>query len=118
MPKPITEVDLTPDERADQIGVERIDFDEAILVQNPGPGSKGPFLQVSGVLPCLNMRAELYPVRYIREPDYWAVHVYGIMDGDVCLEATKPFVEVLNPAPCGTKGIVVVGETKVEQLDC
>lgn len=116
MSVPISEAGLSPDEESNQI--ERIDFDEAVLVQDVGPDSEGPFLMVSGQLPCLNMTAHLVPVMYVQTPEYWVVHVYGVRDSQVCLEATRPFSEVLRPAPCGKKGITVAGATQTEQLDC
>jgi len=97
--------------QADELTPQLLDFKDAQLIPNPGPGSLGPILHVTGEAPCMNMSVKLSPVRYIRQPEYWAIHVVGILEGGICLEAVRPFHEILGGVPLGTKGIVVVGET-------
>ena len=111
----ISDLELTPEELANQI--EHIDFEDAALVEDVGPGSTGPKLHVWGVVRCLNMTVSLDPVVYVDRPDYWIIYVNGKLDGEFCLEAVKPFHELLAPVPFGTEGILVVGDSMAVQID-
>lgn len=108
----MTDIELT----ADELAPENLDFDDAELV--PIEGSPyAAALRVRGTAPCMNMKVRLIPVRYIQQPDYWAIHVVGDLPGGFCLEAIRPFDEVLAPAPEGKKGVVVIGKTKRVRLE-
>ena len=111
----ISDLALTSEELADQI--EHIDFEDAALVEDVGPGSTGPKLHVWGEVPCLNMTVSLDPVIYIDRPEYWIIYVNAKLEGEICLEAVKPFHELLSPVPFGTKGIRVVGASMAVQID-
>ncbi|MGI8518219.1 MAG: hypothetical protein ACR2ME_07760 [Acidimicrobiia bacterium] len=115
MTTPIDQSGFTEEERAKQL--ERIDFDQAVIVENVGPGSTGPLLHVSGETRCLNMHVWLSAVRYIQRPDYWIIYVNGMLNAEYCLEAIKPFNVLMSPIPLGHKGIMVVGETKSLRID-
>jgi hypothetical protein len=68
------------------------------------------FLIASGTLPCLNMEAELLPVMYIMQPEWWVISLTGKQDGDICMESIKPYAIRRNIShDIGTKGIEVVG---------
>lgn len=63
------------------------------------------------------MHIEVIPVEYEREPLYWAVHVYGIREGESCLETVTPFDAVISPVPLGTEGVIVLGATSAIRID-
>ena len=101
---------------AEEAGPLLIEFDDAELVPMP-PGASGAVLRVRGQAPCLNMVVRLVPVRYIQQPDYWAIQVLGDLRGGFCLEALRDFDEALVPTPLGKSGVVVVGATKRQRLE-
>jgi hypothetical protein len=74
-------------------------------------------LVVSGTKPCANMRVELLPLVYVRQPEYWGIEVVGCLPGGICLTALAPYaVELLDP-PIGTRGIEVMGATRSKTID-
>ncbi|MDH0690263.1 hypothetical protein N5D09_19405 [Stutzerimonas stutzeri] len=93
-----------------------IDFDDA-RIETPSPDYH-PYLVVTGVKAYANMRVELNPRLYITRPEYWAIEVVGTLT-HFGLPALTPF-EVVIPInfQIGTKGIRVVGASKMVQIDC
>jgi hypothetical protein len=64
------------------------------------------------------MKVELVPVVYVRQPDYWEIELVGCLRGGICLPVVMPFAEAIPiQGTTGTKGIKVVGATKVVKLD-
>lgn len=109
----MSDIQLSAEEEAPLL----LDFDDAELVPPRGPEASAVVLRVRGQAPCMNMLVRLVPVRYIQQPDYWAVHVIGDLQGGMCLEAVRDYDEILAPAPLGKRGVVVVGNTKRERLE-
>jgi hypothetical protein len=105
----MSEIELTSEEATPQ--TQLIDFEDAELIAMEPP-PVGFALRVRGQVPCLNMVVRLVPVRYVRQPEYWAIQVLGYLQGGVCLPAVRDFDEALVQPPMGTQGIVVVGESK------
>jgi hypothetical protein len=92
-----------------------IDFDKADVV--PGIVPKTWFLTVSGTKPYINMRVDLNPLIYIRQPDYWGIEVVGCLMGPG-LPTTMPYSVFLSlEGTIGTKGIEVIGATRSETKD-
>ncbi|GAB7046097.1 hypothetical protein [Catenuloplanes indicus] len=93
-----------------------IDFDDASVVMlktNPPQF----ILRVKGVKPWSNMKVDLVPLVYVRQPEYWAVEVVGTLSG-VGLPVEAPYEASLNvTGTLGTKGVEVVGATKRERID-
>jgi hypothetical protein len=96
--------------------VRRIDFDHArVITLRTFPPQY--ILQVSGTKPDLNMRIELLPLVYIRQPEFWEIEVVGTVRG-VALPTTTPYVVSLPvTATLGTDGIEVVGATRRQRID-
>ncbi|SEH01658.1 hypothetical protein SAMN05444920_121106 [Nonomuraea solani] len=87
--------------------VKLIDFEEARVV--PGIVPNTFILIVSGTKPYLNMKVELSPLVYIRQPEFWGIEVVGSLPG-VGLPATAPYtVSLPLDGIIGTKGIEVIG---------
>lgn len=95
--------------------VRLIDFEKAEVVG--GFVNNTYFLTVSGEKPYINMRVELSPVIYIRQPEYWRIEVVGILPGSG-LPAFAPYsVTIPLDGIIGTKGIEVAGASSSEKID-
>ncbi|MGH3937653.1 MAG: hypothetical protein ACRDTG_03315 [Pseudonocardiaceae bacterium] len=72
-------------------------------------------LVVKGTKPYSNMKVELVPLVYIRQPEYWGIEVVGCLPG-FGLPATAPYtVSISLNGIIGTEGIEVIGATRSEQ---
>ena len=92
-----------------------IDFDKADVV--PGFVSKTFFLIVAGTKPWLTMKVELYPLVYIRQPEYWGIEVVACQEG-IGLPQTAPYHVALDITHLlGTKGIEVIGASNKKQFN-
>ena len=67
----------------------RIDFEEIKI--HPGFVSGTYILIVTGIKPCLNMKVDLMPLVYIKQPEYWEIEVVGCLPGGICLESLAPY---------------------------
>ena len=75
-------------------------------------------LVVSGTKPYANMKVELQPRIYVRQPEYWEIEVVGSLPGGIGIPALAPYTVSLPLAGVmGTKGIEVVGATRSEKID-
>jgi len=94
----------------------RIDFERAeVRVFESFPPQR--VLVVSGIKPYMNMAVELVPVVYVRQPEYWEIEVVGSLRG-VGLPAEAPYTVSLNlAASTGSRGIVVMGATRLQRFD-
>ncbi|MDR7276585.1 hypothetical protein [Catenuloplanes atrovinosus] len=93
-----------------------IDFDEAsVIMLKTFPPQW--VLRVSGMKPWSNMRVELVPRVYVRQPEYWEVEVVGTLSG-IGMPVLTPYDVSLNvTSTLGTKGVEVVGATKRERIE-
>jgi hypothetical protein len=75
-------------------------------------------LRVGGTKPYANMRVDLSPLVYIRQPEYWGIEVVGCLRGGILLPAEVPY-EVSLPLSgiTGTRGVEVIGATRSEQIE-
>lgn len=74
-------------------------------------------LVVKGTKPYLNMRVELLPLVYIRQPEYWGIEVVGRLRGGIGLPALAPYTASTPLAGItGTAGIEVIGATRSERI--
>jgi hypothetical protein len=88
-----------------------LDFEEADV--RPGIVNDTWILVVRGNAPCANMRVELLPLIYIKQPEFWEIEVVGCTSGPICLPQAKPFTEILPlNGTIGTAGIEVVGTSR------
>lgn len=95
--------------------VRVIDFEKAEV--HPGIVPKTYILVVSGTKPYVNMKVELVPLVYVRQPEYWGIEVVGSLPG-VGLPTTAPYtVSLPLDGILGTKGIEVIGANKTEKID-
>ena len=94
-----------------------LDFDRAeILTLESFPPQF--VLAVSGTAPVFNLRVELVPRIYIRQPEYWGIEVAGCLSGTIFLPAQRPFSVTLGlSGVTGTRGVEVIGATRSEELD-
>ena len=75
-------------------------------------------LAVSGTAPVFNLRVELIPLIYVRQPEYWGIEVVGCLPGSVFLPAERPFSVTLGLAGVtGTQGVEVIGGSRSQRLD-
>ncbi len=75
-------------------------------------------LVVRGTKPYLNMRVELAPLVYIRQPEYWGIEVVGRLRGGIGLPALAPYtVSIPLSGTMGTEGIEVIGATRSEKIE-
>jgi hypothetical protein len=94
----------------------RIEFDKADV--RPGIVNGTWFVVITGTASCVNMRVDLMPFVYVRQPEYWEIEVVGCLAGPFCLPQASPFTEILPlNGTLGTKGIEVVGATKRQRID-
>jgi hypothetical protein len=74
-------------------------------------------LIVSGIQPYANMRVDLVPLIYIRQPEYWEIEVVGRLRG-IGLPVLTPYtVSLPLDGVRGIHGVEVVGAKRREQLD-
>ena len=86
-----------------------IAFDEATVADG--------VLRVSGTKPFANMRVDLVPVVYVRQPDFWEIEVVGSLPG-VGLPALAPYTVSRSLAgSVGRCGIEVVGSNRRQRFD-
>ncbi len=87
--------------------VRLIDFDDAQVVG--GIVKDTYLLMVYGMKPYLNMRVELVPRIYVRQPEFWEIEVVGFLPG-IGLPVMTPYnVSLPLDGVRGTEGIEVVG---------
>jgi hypothetical protein len=93
-----------------------IDFDTVeVLVLESFPPQY--VLVVTGTKPYRNMKVDLVPLVYIRQPEYWGIEVVGCLSG-IGLPSTAPYtVSVPLAGITGTQGIEVIGATKSEKRE-
>ncbi|MFB4283294.1 hypothetical protein ACBJ59_48885 [Nonomuraea sp. MTCD27] len=95
--------------------VRPVDFEEARVV--PGVAPDSFILIVSGTKPYLNMKVELSPLVYVRQPEHWGIEVTGSLPG-VGLPATAPYTVSLSlDGVLGTEGIEVIGARNRRTFD-
>jgi hypothetical protein len=98
------------------VSARRIDFTDASLVTLRTFPPRH-ILRVSGTKPYADMRVELVPLVYIRQPEYWEVEVVGSLRG-AGLAGPAPYTESLEvTATIGTRGLQVVGASTAERFD-
>jgi len=74
-------------------------------------------LVVTGTKPYFNMKVDLVPLVYIRQPEYCGIEVVGCLPG-FGLPATAPYtVSISLNGIIGTEGIEVIGATRSEQRE-
>jgi hypothetical protein len=75
-------------------------------------------LRVGGTKPYANMRVDLSPLVYIRQPEYWGIEVVGRLRGGILLPAEVPY-EVSLPLSSitGTRGVEVIGAKRSEKIE-
>lgn len=74
-------------------------------------------LRVNGTKPYTNMKVELVPLVYVKQPEYWGIEVVGSLRG-IGLPALAPYSVSLPLAGLiGTHGIEVIGATRTERFD-
>jgi hypothetical protein len=95
--------------------VRRIDFDEAeVIVLDTFPPQY--ILLVRGTKPYANMKVELIPLVYIRQPEYWGIEVVGFLGG-IGLPVVAPYsVSLPLAGVTGTRGVEVIGATRRQKL--
>ena len=92
-----------------------IDFEQAKV--HPGIVSGSYILVVQGTKPCLNMKVELVPLVYVKQPEYWGIEVVGCVPNGICLPALAPYtVSIPLDGIKGSKGIEVIGATRSEKI--
>ncbi|MDP9793588.1 hypothetical protein J2S43_002100 [Catenuloplanes nepalensis] len=93
-----------------------IDFDDAsVIMLKTNPPQF--ILRVKGVKQWSNMKVDLVPLVYVRQPEYWGIEVVGTLSG-VGLPIETPYDVSLNvTGTLGTRGVEVVGATKRERID-
>jgi hypothetical protein len=75
-------------------------------------------LRVAGTKPYANMRVELAPLVYVRQPEYWGIEVVGSLRGGVGLPAETPYdVSIPLAGVTGTAGVEVVGAKRSEKFE-
>ena len=92
-----------------------IDFEKAeVIVLESFPPQY--VLVVSGTKPYVNMKVDLVPLVYIRQPEFWGIEVVGCLPG-IGLPATAPFkISLPLGGVTGTEGIEVIGATKRQMI--
>ena len=93
--------------------LELIDFKDA-RVDKKG---QSIILTVAGEKPYSNMEVHLSAVRYVVEPDYHLILVYGYLSG-AGLPAVAPYSVALDiSSSTGRKGVVVQGKATSKKID-
>lgn len=88
-----------------------IDFDtiEIVTLESFPPQF---VLVVRGVKPYLNMKVNLVPLVFVRQPEFWGIEVVGQLPG-IGLPALAPYtVSIALSGITGTEGIEVIGANK------
>jgi hypothetical protein len=101
-PEPST-VDGTPEPRV-------VAFDTARVVTDR-------VLEVTGTKPFVNLRVDLVPVVYVRQPDFWEIEVVGSLPGIGLPPAVPYTVSMPLGAAMGRCGIEVVGANQRKRFD-
>jgi hypothetical protein len=92
-----------------------IDFEKVDII--PGIVNGTWILIVSGTKPYVNMKVGLFPLVYVRQPEYWVIEVVGCLLG-VGLPTTEPYSFALPlESITGTEGIEVIGANKREKRE-
>jgi hypothetical protein len=92
-----------------------IDFDRCEV--RPGFLPNTYILIVSGTQPYANMRVDLVPLIYIRQPEYWEIEVVGRLRG-IGLPVLTPYtVSLPLDGVRGSRGVEVVGAKRRERID-
>jgi len=74
-------------------------------------------LIVAGTKPTANLRVDLVPLVYIRQPEYWGIEVVGCRAGDIDLPARAPYTVCLPlTGSMGTEGVEVIGASRSEKI--
>jgi hypothetical protein len=95
-----------------------IDFDSADVLYDSILGY--PAVIVHGTKPYQAMTEALWPLIYIRQPEYWGYEVVGCLPDDAAVpEVLGPYVLILplTDAALGTKGIEIIGANKTQKID-
>lgn len=92
---------------------KRIDFDKVEVKSLPN--SQSYILIVAGTKPYLNMRVDLVPRMYIKQPEYWGIEVVGSLHGVGLPTIANYSVFLPLDGIIGTEGIEVIGATKSEK---
>lgn len=75
-------------------------------------------LQVGGTKPYANMRVDLVPLVYVRQPEHWGIKVVGSLRGGVGLPAEAPYqASIPLTGITGTEGVEVVGAARSERIE-
>ena len=75
-------------------------------------------LVVRGSKPYLNMRVELVPLVYARQPEYWGIEVVGHLRGGIGLPRMTPYTASIPLAGItGTRGVEAIGATRSEKVE-
>src|SRR5713101_6526068 len=92
-----------------------IDFDKAeVIVVETFPPQY--ILVVEGTKPYTNMKVDLVPLVYIRQPEFWGIEVVGSLAG-IGLPVVAPYsVSLPLAGVTGTVGVEVIGANKKEQI--
>lgn len=93
----------------------RLDFDtvEILTLESDPPQY---LLAVSGTKPTFNLQVDLFPLVYIRQPEYWGIEVVGRLPGEIALPAQAPYTVTRSlTGIIGTVGIEVIGATRTER---
>ena len=93
----------------------RIEFTTAEVV--PGIINDTYFLVVSGTKSYLNMKVDLVPLWYVKQPEYWGIEVIGCLSGFGLPVLTPYTVHIPLDGIRGTKGIEVIGATSSQKID-
>lgn len=91
-----------------------IDFTDVEV--RPGFITNTYILIVSGTKPYLNMKVDLVPRVYVRQPDYWGIEVIGRLPG-IGLPTLAPYTTSIPlDGIRGTEGIEVIGATRSQSV--
>lgn len=92
-----------------------IEFSDAQA--HPGIVNDTYILIVSGNKPYSNMKVDLVPRVYVRQPEYWEIEVVGCLPG-IGLPALVPYtVHLPLDGIRGTKGVEVIGATYSKKIE-
>ena len=94
-----------------------IDFNQDKIEVHPGIVNGTYILIVRGNAPYLNMKVNLVPLVYIKQPKYWGIEVIGTLLGRFGLPALEPYTATLSlNGTIGTEGIEVIGANGSEKI--
>ncbi len=93
-----------------------IDFEMAQVVAL-GTSPPQHVLIVAGTKPIANLRVELVPLVYVRQPEYWGIEVVGCRAGEIDLPARVPYTLCLPlTGSTGTEGVEVIGASRSQKI--